>query len=70
MKLAELLPMVRQLSAPDKIRLIRILAEELDTSEDISPLEPQKIYYVQTPYDAFGAGETLMQAMLDESDSK
>lgn len=62
--------MVRQLSAPDKIRLIRILAEYLDTSEDISPLEPHKIYYVQTPYDAFGAGETLMQSMLDESDSK
>ncbi len=63
MKLTELLPMVRQLSAPDKLKLIRILAEELDTSEDISPLEPHKIYYLPTPYDSFGAGETLMQAM-------
>jgi hypothetical protein len=63
MTLTELLPMVRQLSAPDKLKLIRILAEELDTSEDISPLEPHKIYYLPTPYDSFGAGETLMQAM-------
>jgi hypothetical protein len=51
MTLTELLPMVRQLSAPDKLKLIRILAEELDTNDDISP------------YDSFGAGEILMQAM-------
>jgi len=35
----------------------------LDTNEDISPLEPHKVYYLQTPYDSFGAGEILMQAM-------
>jgi hypothetical protein len=63
MRLTELLPLVRQLSAPDKLKLIHILAEELDTNEYISPLEPYKLYYVPTPYDAFGAGETLMQAM-------
>jgi hypothetical protein len=49
------LPMVRQLSAPDKLKLIRLLAEELDTNEDISPLEPHKVYYLPTPYDSFGA---------------
>jgi hypothetical protein len=32
MTLTELLPMVRQLSAPDKLKLIRLLAEELDTN--------------------------------------
>lgn len=63
MTLTELLPMVRQLSAPDKLKLIRILAEELDTNEDISPLEPHKVYYLPTPYDSFGAGQILMQAM-------
>lgn len=62
MTLTELLPMVRQLSAPDKLKLIRILAEELDTNEDISPLEPHKVYYLPT-HDSFGAGEILMQAM-------
>ena len=64
MTLTEILSMIRQLSAPDKLKLIRILAEELDTNEDISPLEPHKIYYLPTPYNSFGAGETLMQAML------
>ncbi|MCL1470186.1 hypothetical protein [Argonema antarcticum] len=63
MTLTDLLPAVRQLSASDKLKLIRILAEELDTNEDISPLEPFKTYYLATPYNSFGAGESLMQAL-------
>ena len=63
MTLTQLLPAIRQLSAPEKLKLIRILAEELDTDEDISPLEPFKTYDLPTPYNTFGAGETLMQAM-------
>lgn len=63
MTITELLPMIRQLSSSDKLKLIRILAEELDTNEDISPLEPQKVYYLPTPYETFGAGEILMQAI-------
>ena len=42
--------------------LIRILAEDLDTAEDISPLEPCKIYHLPTPYNNFGAGEILRSA--------
>ncbi|MDQ2097323.1 MAG: hypothetical protein QQW96_06725 [Tychonema bourrellyi B0820] len=38
------------------------MAEE-DISEDIFPLEPYNIYYLPTPYDNFGAGAALMQAM-------
>lgn len=67
--LAELLPMVQQLSALEKLRLIRILAEEIDTDNDISPLEPHKIYYLPTPYDTFGAGKVLMQAMQSVDDT-
>jgi hypothetical protein len=63
MTLAEILPTVRQLPTLDKIRLLRILAEELDTAEDIFPFEPYKIYYLPTPYDMFGAGRALMDAM-------
>jgi hypothetical protein len=63
MTLTQLLPAIRQLSAPEKLKLIRILAEELDMDEDISPLEPFKTYDLPTPYNTFGAGETLMQAM-------
>jgi hypothetical protein len=63
MTLTEILPTVRQLPTLDKIRLLRILAEELDTEENIFPFEPYKVYYLPTPYDAFGAGKVLMDAM-------
>jgi hypothetical protein len=63
MTLTELLPTIRQLSAIEKRELIRILMAEEDISEDIFPLEPYKIYYFPTPYDNFGAGAALMQAM-------
>ncbi|CBN54355.1 MULTISPECIES: hypothetical protein [Kamptonema] len=63
MTLTELLPTIRQLSAIDKRELIRILMAEEDINEDIFPLEPYKIYYLPTPYNNFGAGAALMQAM-------
>ena len=63
MTLAELLPAIRQLPALEKLRLIRILAEDLDTAADIAPFEPHKMYYVPTPYNTFGAGRALMQAL-------
>ncbi|MGB3205726.1 MAG: hypothetical protein WBB28_12115 [Crinalium sp.] len=68
MTLADLLPAVRQLSAPEKLKLIRLLAEDLESAEDISPLEPLKTYNLPTPYHNFGAGAVLMEAM-DQSDS-
>jgi hypothetical protein len=68
MTLTELLPTIRQLSAIDKRELIRILMAEEDISENIFPLESDKIYYLPTPYDTFGAGAVLMQTMkLDNS---
>jgi hypothetical protein len=63
MTLAEVLPAVRQLSATEKLKLIRILAEDLDVVEDISPLEPFKTYDLPTPYNSFGAGAVLMEAL-------
>jgi len=63
MNLTDLLPAVQQLPAVDKLRLIRILAEELDTGEDIAPLVPHKVYQLPTPYAMFGAGNALFHAM-------
>ncbi len=63
MTLAELLPAVQQLPAAEKLKLIRILAEELETGEDISPLVPHKEYQLATPYGMFGAGRALLSAM-------
>ncbi len=70
MTLTEILPAVRQLPALDKIRLLRVLAEELDTEEDIFPLEPYKVYYLPTPYNAFGAGKVLMEAIENDSQQR
>ncbi len=64
--LAEIIPPAKQLAAADKIRLIRILAEELDTGETIFPLESNKTYSLPTPYNAFGAAEILMKALETE----
>jgi hypothetical protein len=63
MTLAEVLPAARRLSATEKLRLIRILAEDLDTAEDIAPLEPFKTYDLPTPYDCYGAGAVLMETL-------
>lgn len=69
MTMTELLPSIRQLSAVEKLRLIRILAEELDTKEDMFPFQPDRIYYLPTPYGSFGAGRALMTAMEQEPKS-
>jgi hypothetical protein len=63
MTFAQILPEAQRLPAADKLKLIRVLAEDLDAGDDISPLVPHKIYYLPTPYDSFGAGQALMDAM-------
>lgn len=63
MTLSEILPSVRKLSISEKLRLIRILAEDLEGTESITPLESFKTYDLPTPYNNFGAGATLMQAL-------
>jgi hypothetical protein len=67
MTLSEVLPSVRQLSIIEKLKLIRILAEDLEAAENISPLKPFKVYNLPTPYNNFGAGATLMQTLESES---
>ncbi|MBF0227552.1 MAG: hypothetical protein HQK76_19065 [Desulfobacterales bacterium] len=63
MTLTEILPFLRRLRATEKLKLIRILAEELDTDENIFPLERNKTYSLSTPYNTFGASELLMDAL-------
>lgn len=67
MTLTELLPAIRQLSPSEKLKLIRLLAEDLDKAEDISPLEPFKTYDLPTPYNNFGSGAVLMEALKQQS---
>ncbi len=67
MTMTELLPSIRQLTPAEKLHLIRILAEELDTKDNISPFQPNKIYYLPTPYQSFGTGGKLMASLSDEA---
>lgn len=62
MTLADVLPAARRLSPSEKLKLIRILAEDLETADDIAPLEPFKTYDLPTPYACFGVGSVLMEA--------
>nr|VFJ54475.1 MAG: hypothetical protein BECKDK2373C_GA0170839_104323 [Candidatus Kentron sp. DK]VFJ70657.1 MAG: hypothetical protein BECKDK2373B_GA0170837_12932 [Candidatus Kentron sp. DK] len=58
-----ILPDVRRLPSYDKLKLIRILAEELESSKNIFPFEQGKTYSLPTPYNTFGAGEILMRTL-------
>ena len=61
MSLTELLPSLRELPAAEKLRLIRILAEEV--AADVSPIDPRGAYIVATPTFEPGAAETLMREL-------
>lgn len=65
--LKEIMPVVRTLPTIDKLRLIRILAEELEQAREIAPFEPGKTYELSTPYNAFGAADILAEAMTADS---
>ena len=69
MTLADVLPSARLLSATEKLKLIRILAEDLDMTEDIAPLEAFKTYDLPTSYDSFGAGAILMETLKQSTSS-
>lgn len=63
MTLAEVLPAARQLTASEKLKLIRLLAEELDKNEASSLFEHGKVYNLPTPYDSYGAAQALADAL-------
>jgi hypothetical protein len=62
--LAEIIHAVRGLPAVDKLRLIRILAEELEEDQEISPFESGKTYHLPTPYGSYGAAAVLAEATV------
>jgi hypothetical protein len=65
MSLTEVLPEVQTLSRLDKIRLIQLLAQELERDED-RLIEPGRSYPVWSPDRAFTAAAALLQALEDE----
>jgi len=62
MTLIEIVPAARKLPVLDRLRLIRILAEDLETAGDILPFQAGKTYAMPTPYGADGAAKILAEA--------
>lgn len=62
MTLAEVLPEVQSLSRLDKIRLIQLLAQELER-EAAGLIEPGRSYPLPSPDRAFTAAAALLQAL-------
>lgn len=69
MSLAEVLPTVQQLSRRDKVKLARILLDDVDTAveeqeltDEIAPFERNKVYHLYTPYNMYGVAHLLMEA--------
>ncbi len=65
MSLAEVLPEVQTLSRLDKIRLLQILAQELEREES-DLIEPNRSYPVWSPERAFTAADAILEALDDE----
>lgn len=65
MSLADVLPGVQSLSRVDKLRLIQLVAQELER-DDRCPIEPGQSYAMWSPDSAFAAAATLMQALQNE----
>lgn len=65
MTFAEILPEVQALSRLDRIRLIQVLARELEREES-ELIEPGRSYPVWSPDRAFTAADALLDALADE----
>jgi hypothetical protein len=61
--LNEVIPMARQLPTLDRLKLIRILAEDLEAIGDIFPFRAGATYELPTPYGTTGAAAMLAEAM-------
>jgi len=60
---ARLATRARQLSTLDRLKLIRILAEDLEAIGDIFPFQAGKTYELPTPYGMVSAAAMLAEAM-------
>jgi hypothetical protein len=66
MTLADVLPIAKQLTPGEKLRLIRILVDELDSADTIPvTLEEGQTYPIFTPLDQYDAAADLLAAFPD-----
>lgn len=68
MSLAELIPVLQALPHTDKLHLLQFLVFELAQEEGVSLFDPHLTYPIWTPYNAFEAADTLLQALEVDKD--
>ena len=67
MSLAEVLPNLKTLNRAEKLRVVKILIDEI-TQEEASFFESGAEYEIWSPYDSYDAAAKLQQ-MLEENKS-
>ena len=67
MSLAEVLPNLKTLNRSEKLRVVKILIDEI-IQEEASFFESGAEYEIWSPYDSYDAAEKLQQ-MLEENKS-
>ena len=68
MSITEMLPEVRRLSRGDKLKLIQLVAQELERDE-AEIIESGRDYPIWSPESAFAAGATMLEVLDEEKRS-
>jgi hypothetical protein len=66
MSFVEVLPIVRNLSQIEKLRLIRLLAEDMAQVEESMPFEAGQTYPLSSPDRAYDAAAVLLRELEAE----
>ena len=67
--LSDLVPEVKNLSNPDKIRLMQILVSEIALDAGLEPLVDGELYEIWSPYGADDAAATLLALLENHAPS-
>jgi hypothetical protein len=68
MSLAELIPLVNNLSQSDKLSLFKLLAEQVPDAQ-LQVIFSESEYPVLSPYDSTEAASILMQMIRDDQEA-
>ncbi len=68
MELIELLPTLRELDRSDKLRAMQFLVSELAREEN-ALLNVGESYPIWSPYNSFGAANTILDALKENRDA-
>ena len=68
MSLTEIIPLVNNLSQPDKLSLLKLLAAQVPDAQ-LQAIFSASEYLIWSPYDAVEAANILMQMIQDDQEA-